>query len=63
MSRGARGSVGAIATMPPLTFTASELPVPASGWPAKPSSIHADARGELFMTTEDGDIYQIEAQP
>jgi len=31
--------------------------------PASPTSIHADARGELFLTTETGDIYQIEAQP
>jgi glucose/arabinose dehydrogenase len=42
------------------TFTASELP---GTWPASPSSLHADARGELFMTTEVGDVYQLEAQP
>ncbi len=28
-----------------------------------PSSIHADARGELYLTTLDGNIYQIEGGP
>lgn len=42
------------------TLTAAELP---GTWPTSPSSIHADSRGELFMTTESGNIYQIEAGP
>jgi hypothetical protein len=45
-------------------FTVEQLPLPASGdWPAEPTSIHADARGELFMTTLSGDVYQVEAGP
>ena len=31
--------------------------------PDGPASIHADARGELFLTTVAGDVYQIEAGP
>jgi glucose/arabinose dehydrogenase len=42
------------------TYTASALP---GTWPTGPSSIHADARGELYMTTVSGDVYQIEAGP
>jgi hypothetical protein len=42
------------------TLTSEEL---TGSWPAKPTSIHADARGELFLTTETGDIYTIEAGP
>jgi glucose/arabinose dehydrogenase len=36
---------------------------PAAGFPQAPSSIHADARGELYETTTDGYVYHIEAGP
>jgi glucose/arabinose dehydrogenase len=45
------------------SVTATVLPTPTGGWPAGPSSIHSDARGELYMTTTNGTIYQIEAGP
>jgi len=45
------------------TFTATQLPAPGGNWPASPTSIHADARGELFMTTLSGEVFQIEAGP
>lgn len=45
------------------SVTATVLPNPTGGWPTGPSSIHADARGELYMTTTNGTIYQIEAGP
>jgi len=32
-------------------------------WPNGPASLHADARGELYLTTTNGRIYQIEAGP
>jgi glucose/arabinose dehydrogenase len=55
------------ATMSGDTVTATELPAPQGGWPTAPSSIHGDARGELFITTApanaNGRIYQIEAAP
>jgi glucose/arabinose dehydrogenase len=37
-----------------------ELPTPL---PDNTSSIHADARGELYLTTTDGDVYEIAAVP
>ena len=36
---------------------------PSGGWPTGPSSIHADARGELYETTTDGYVYHLEAGP
>lgn len=51
------------ATMSGDTVTATELPTPTGGWPTGMSSIHSDARGELFITTTQGRIYQIEAGP
>jgi hypothetical protein len=45
------------------SVTVTDLPAPAAGWPASPSSIHADARGELYETTTGGDIYHLEAGP
>ncbi len=45
------------------TVTAAELPAPQGGFPQAVSSIHSDARGELYMTTTTGKIYQIEAGP
>jgi glucose/arabinose dehydrogenase len=44
------------------TFTATQLTKP-SGWPSAISSIHADARGELFVTNTSGEVFQIEAAP
>ena len=44
------------------TVTADELPIP-TGWPTSPTSIHGDARGELFITNTQGRVYQIEAGP
>jgi glucose/arabinose dehydrogenase len=32
-------------------------------FPGNPASLHADARGELFMTTTAGDVYHLEAGP
>lgn len=45
------------------SVTATVLTPPTGGWPTGPSSIHSDARGELYMTTTNGTIYQIEAGP
>lgn len=45
------------------TFSADVLPTPAGGWPQSPTSIHADSRGELFITNLQGYVYQIEAGP
>jgi len=38
-------------------------PAPATSWPSSPASLHADARGELFLTNTAGYVYQIEAGP
>jgi hypothetical protein len=40
-----------------------DLASPASGWPTGPSSLHADARGELYETTTDGKVYHLEVTP
>ena len=32
-------------------------------WPTNPSSLHADARGELYETTTNGSVYHLEAGP
>jgi glucose/arabinose dehydrogenase len=42
------------------TVTTANLP---GTWPAGPASIHADARGELYLTTTQGFVWQIEAGP
>ncbi|MGE5184206.1 MAG: PQQ-dependent sugar dehydrogenase [Acidobacteriota bacterium] len=50
----------------PISGTAIETPVdvsPAGGFPAGSSSIHADARGELYVTTIDGYVWHLEAGP
>ena len=44
------------------TVSTTVLPMPAN-WPTAPTSIHADARGELFITNTQGRVYQIEAGP
>jgi glucose/arabinose dehydrogenase len=46
------------------TLTSTDLQ-PASGetFPANPTSIHADARGELYVTTSNGGVFHIEAGP
>ncbi len=41
------------------TFSATQV----GDAPTQPASIHADARGELFLTTVGGGVYQIEAGP
>jgi glucose/arabinose dehydrogenase len=43
--------------------TTTDLPAPQGGWPQTPASLHGDARGELFLTTTQGYVYQIEAGP
>jgi hypothetical protein len=43
--------------------TVTQLPAPTGGWPASPSSIHADSRGELYETTTNGSVYHLEAGP
>ena len=45
------------------TVTTTDMPPPTGGWPTSPASIHADARGELFLTNTAGFVYQIEAGP
>jgi glucose/arabinose dehydrogenase len=45
------------------TVTTMDLPAPTAGWPTGPAGIHADARGELYITTTGGGIYHIEAAP
>jgi glucose/arabinose dehydrogenase len=44
------------------TVTTTTIPNP-TGWPGGRTSIHADARGELYMTTTNGRVYAIEAGP
>ncbi|MEO8700639.1 MAG: PQQ-dependent sugar dehydrogenase [Kofleriaceae bacterium] len=47
------------------SVTATELQ-PASGeaaFPGSPASIHADARGELYLTTTSGAVFHVEAGP
>jgi glucose/arabinose dehydrogenase len=44
------------------SLSVATLPTP-SDWPTGPASIHADARGELFVTTTGGQVLQIEAGP
>jgi glucose/arabinose dehydrogenase len=44
------------------SLTVTELTRP-TGWPNSPTSIHADARGELFITNTSGTVMQIEAGP
>jgi len=43
--------------------TTNLTPPPQTSWPTSPASIHADARGELFITNTGGYVYQIEAGP
>jgi hypothetical protein len=50
----------ATATVSSGTVTTQDLP---GSWPQGPASLHADASGELFMTTTTGDIYHLEAAP
>ena len=45
------------------SLTTEPLPAPDGGWPQAPTSIHSDARGELYITNTQGRIYQIEAGP
>jgi glucose/arabinose dehydrogenase len=45
------------------TVTTSDAQPPSGSWPASPSSIHADARGELYETTTAGAVYHIVAGP
>ncbi|MCX5744928.1 MAG: PQQ-dependent sugar dehydrogenase [Proteobacteria bacterium] len=41
-----------------------DLPAPVpTGWPTSPAAIHADACGELYLTTTTGAVYAIEAAP
>jgi hypothetical protein len=44
------------------SVSATELTRP-TGWPTAPTSLHGDARGELFITNTAGRVYQIEAGP
>jgi glucose/arabinose dehydrogenase len=43
------------------SYSATKVPVTMPS--SQPASIHADARGELFLTTLGGGVYQIEAGP
>ena len=40
--------------------TTADLP---GTWPGGPASLHADASGELYLTTTSGDVYHLEAGP
>jgi glucose/arabinose dehydrogenase len=51
----ARATVG-----PTGAVTTEDLAGP---WPAQPTSLHADSRGELYMTALDGTFYHLEASP
>jgi glucose/arabinose dehydrogenase len=51
-----------VATFDGTNVTTSDLPAPA-GWPSGPASLHADARGELYLTTTGGGVFHIEAGP
>lgn len=51
------------ATFDGTTVTTTDITPPASGWPGSPSSIHADARGELYEVTTNGRVYHLEAGP
>ena len=44
------------------SVTAMNLTLPAM-WPTGPTSIHSDARGELFITNTQGRVFQIEGGP
>jgi glucose/arabinose dehydrogenase len=56
---GAHGLV--MASFTGGTLTTFDLAPPSNGWPQSPSSIHADAHGELYETTTDGSVYHLEA--
>ena len=46
------------------TVAWDDLPVPEpDGWPSSPTSFHSDARGELYETTYDGEVWRLEADP
>jgi hypothetical protein len=51
-----------VATFDGTNVTTSDLPPP-TGWPSGPASLHADARGELYLTTTGGGVFHIEAGP
>ena len=51
-----------VATFDGQSVTTSDLTRPA-GWPTGPASLHADARGELYVTTTSGGVFHLEAGP
>jgi glucose/arabinose dehydrogenase len=51
-----------VATFDGTNVTTSDLTRPAN-WPPSPSAIHADARGELYITSTNGGVFHIEAGP
>ncbi|HEU0029334.1 MAG TPA: PQQ-dependent sugar dehydrogenase [Kofleriaceae bacterium] len=58
------GSRYAKATFAGGNLTVTDLVAPAgTTFPSRPTSLHADARGELFLTTFAGDVYRLEAAP
>jgi glucose/arabinose dehydrogenase len=48
---------------PDGTLEIVDLPDPGGAFPAHPSSLHADARGELYETDTAGNVYHVEAGP
>jgi hypothetical protein len=49
------------ATFDGVTLTMTELIQ--DGLPDRPTSLHADARGELYLTTISGEVFRLEATP
>lgn len=55
--------VGGLVKARPRTDGTLEIVELEGTFPSNPSSIHEDARGEIFITTTAGDIYHLEAAP
>lgn len=55
--------VGGLVKARPKTDGTLEIVELTGDFPNNPSSIHEDARGEIFITTTAGDIYHLEAGP
>jgi len=56
----ARGGLSRARLTAPGALEVVDLP---GAFPASPSSLHADARGELYETDTAGNVYHLEAGP
>lgn len=54
------GGFYARATFDGTALTVTDLP---AGLPSEPASLHADARGELYLTRTNGEVLRLEAAP